>query len=107
MFPRAPAKAPAAAPPAAAAVVNWAPKNGEPGPEVVVVQFCAKAAEPVEIATAKAKPATIRPLRAFNLMFMKKPQNCNRRWIDRGKQGEQGSWPSISRRRAGRASSSR
>ena len=73
MFPKAPANAPAAAPPAAAAAPNWAPKNGAPGPEAVVVQFCAKAPEPVEIAIAKANPARIRPLRAFSLTLMERP----------------------------------
>src|SRR5438874_102508 len=72
MFPKAPAKEPAAAPPAAAAACNWPPKRGAPGPEAVVVQFCANAPEPVEIATAKANPARTRPSRAFNLRFMER-----------------------------------
>jgi hypothetical protein len=70
MFPRAPAKEPAADPPAAAAACSWAPKRGAPGPVAVVVQFCANAPELVEITTAKANPARTPPSRAFNLRFM-------------------------------------
>src|SRR5436190_20978283 len=71
MLPKAPAKEPAAAPPAAAAACNWPPNRGAPGPEAVVVQFCANAPEPVESATTKTNPARTRPSRAFNLRFMK------------------------------------
>src|SRR5712672_1623310 len=70
MFPKAPAKEPAAAPPAAAAACSWPPKKGAPGPVAVVVQFCANAPEPVESAIAKANPARTRPWRPFDRRFM-------------------------------------
>jgi hypothetical protein len=71
MLPNAPAKDPAAAPPAAETVASWGPRR----PVGAGPVHCAKAPEEfVETAIAKAIPAKIRPLRAFNLTFMKQPQ---------------------------------
>src|SRR5277367_5472425 len=80
MFPSAPANDPDAAPPAAAAVASPGPKKTAPGPVAEVVHVvvgagdCANAPELAETAITKAKPAKIRPLRAFNLTVITAPK---------------------------------